>query len=171
MEKVLKQLRQDYPNLLFQEGESFCWSPQTKQIFYTLEHAQFGPWAILHETAHALLGHTKYSHDFELLQMEVAAWEAAKEIASNYGIAIDEDHVQDCLDSYRDWLYKRSICPSCGTKSIQQDQELRYQCFNCHSTWSVAASRFCRPYRQFKVNKKSPTAKAMDDSLTTVNLI
>jgi hypothetical protein len=96
--------------------------------------------------------------------MEVAAWEYAKELAKRYGVSIDEDHVQDCLDSYRDWLYKRSICPACGTKSIQQDQELQYQCFNCRSMWGVAASRFCRPYRQFKTTKKSPAVFTVDDS-------
>jgi ribosomal protein S27AE len=171
MEKLLEYLRRDYPELLFTEGKSFCWSPQTRQIFYSLEQSQSGPWAVLHETAHALLEHTKYSLDFELLRMEVAAWEAAKELAKKYDITIDEDHMQDCLDSYRDWLYKRSICPSCGTKSIQQDHEASYQCFNCHSTWRVAASRFCRPYRQFKANKKSPTAITADDSFATVTLI
>jgi hypothetical protein len=169
MEKVLKQLRTDFPDLQYTEGDAFCWSPQTKQVFYTLERSQHGAWAILHETAHALLDHTRYSLDFELLRMEVAAWESAKEIAKKYGITIDDDHIQDCLDSYRDWLYKRSICPSCGTKSVQQDEELRYQCFNCHSTWGVAASRFCRPYRQSKVHKKSPIAIATDDSFAKVS--
>jgi len=163
MEKVLKRLQKDYPELQYEEGESFCWSPQSKQIFYILEQSPCGSWAILHETAHAVLGHTKYSLDFELLQMEVAAWEAAKEIAKNYDITIDEDHIQDCLDSYRDWLYKRSICPSCGNKSVQQDDQPRYQCFNCRSTWSVASSRFCRPYRQFKLQKKSPTVITVSD--------
>lgn len=164
MEKLLKKLQQDYPELTFTEGESFCWSPQTRQVFYAIDTTPCGPWAILHETAHALLDHTRYSLDFELLRMEVAAWEHAKELAKRYGVSIDEDHVQDCLDSYRDWLYKRSICPMCGTKSIQQDQELRYQCFNCHSAWGVAASRFCRPYRQFKTLKKSSTVYTVDDS-------
>ncbi len=163
MEKMLERLRKDYPHLQYTEGDSFCWSPQSKQIFYTPEHSQVGAWAILHETAHALLDHTKYCLDFELLQMEVAAWDTAKKIAKTYDIAIDEDHIQDCLDSYRDWLYKRSICPSCGNKSVQLDNEARYQCFNCRSTWSVASSRFCRPYRQFKVHKKSPAVLTVDD--------
>lgn len=164
MEKILKQLRHDFPTIEFTLGESFCWSPQTRQVFYALDETPCGPWSILHETAHALLDHTKYSLDFELLKMEVAAWEHAKELAGKYNVCIDEDHIQDCLDSYRDWLYKRSICPACGTKSIQQDQELRYQCFNCHSAWNVAASRFCRPYRQFKTMKKSPAVLTVDDS-------
>lgn len=169
MEKLLDRLQQDYPQLVFTAGESFHWSPQTRQIYYTSGHPDRGSWAILHETAHALLGHANYFLDFELLQMEVDAWEHAKKIAKTYGIIIDEDHIQDCLDSYRDWLYKRSICPTCNNKSIQRDNELQYQCFNCRSTWSVAASRFCRPYRQSKIKNESPIAFAVDDSLTKVS--
>lgn len=166
MEKLLEQLRQDHPGLQFARGKSFCWSPLTRQIFYKPGGSQSGLWSVLHETAHALLEHTDYSLDFELLQMEVSAWESAKELAKKYAIAIDDDHVQDCLDSYRDWLYKRSICPWCGNKSIQCDREPRYQCFNCHSTWDVAPSRFCRPYRQFRENKKSSAIFTTDDSFS-----
>lgn len=169
MESLLKELRRDHPGLRFTEGRAFYWSPQTRQVFYTLNRSQTGLWSILHETAHALLEHTRYSLDFELLQMEVAAWEHAKKLAEKYSITIDEDHVQDCLDSYRDWLYKRSICPSCGNKSVQHDQELRYICFNCHSTWNVASSRFCRPYRQFSETKKSSAVQTTDDSFSRVN--
>lgn len=170
MERLLEQLRRDHPSLQFTEGKSFYWSPKTRQVFYAVDRSQSGLWAILHETAHALLGHTRYTVDFELLQMEVAAWEHAKNLAKEYKTTIDEDHIQDCLDSYRDWLYKRSICPSCGNKSVQCDNELRYQCFNCHSTWCVASSRFCRPYRQFKETKKSSAAQTADDSFSKASL-
>jgi ribosomal protein S27AE len=171
MEKLIEQLLQDHPGLRFAEGRSFYWSPATQQVFYTMNRSQSGLWAILHETAHALLEHTKYTLDFELLQMEVAAWEHAKKLAEKYELVIDEEHIQDCLDSYRDWLYKRSICPSCGNKSIQHDRELRYQCFNCHSTWNVASSRFCRPYRQCQETKKPSAAQTTDDSFSKVSLI
>jgi len=162
---LLDRLRRDYPTLQFVEDKSFYWSPLTRQIFYAPNSSGSGLRAILHETAHALLEHTNYSLDFELLQMEAAAWETAKRLALRYGVAVDEDEIQDCLDSYRDWLYKRSVCPTCGNKSSQQDDEPRYRCFNCHATWDVAPSRFCRPYRQFKENKESPVALAAGDSL------
>jgi len=171
MENLLEELQREYPALKFTKSRSFYWSPKTQEVFYAINRSDTGLWAVLHETAHALLGHTRYSLDLELLQMEVAAWEYAKELAEKYKVAIDEDHVQDCLDSYRDWLYRRSICPSCGNKSIQHDHEPRYQCFNCHTTWNVASSRFCRPYRQHKETKKSPAVQTTDDSFSKVSLI
>jgi hypothetical protein len=164
MDKLLEQLRKDFPVFDFKLGDTFCWSPFTRQIFYMRSNSRKSLWAVLHETAHAKLQHAEYSLDLELLQMEAAAWDEAKKLALRYGLSINEDHVQDCLDSYRDWLYKRSICPSCGTKSLQQDEALHYSCFNCHTTWSVASSRFCRPYRQF-MEQKEPAVLVTDDSL------
>ncbi|HEY1835346.1 MAG TPA: hypothetical protein VGG13_00820 [Candidatus Saccharimonadales bacterium] len=167
MEKLLKQLSRDYPAIQFVAAQSFYWSPATRQVFYNSKTSANDTWSIVHELAHALLGHTAYSQDIELLQLEVAAWKKAEEIGKRYGIEIDSEHIEDCLDSYRDWLYKRSICPSCGTKSIQQDEVPQYQCFNCHDTWCVTPSRFCRPYRQCDGHEKSSATFAVaDDSLT-----
>jgi hypothetical protein len=165
MDKLLNKLRQDFPVFDFTLGDTFCWSPLTQQIFYKKSSSRKSLWAILHETAHAKLKHAGYSLDFELLQMEAAAWDEAKNLAERYELDINENHIQDCLDSYRDWLYKRSICPSCGTKSLQHDEAQNYSCFNCHTTWSVASSRFCRPYRQFMEQKESSTLAADDSFL------
>lgn len=148
--RLLAQLVTEYPNLTFAESSSFYWSPAKRQI--NCKRGAEGlsaTFSLLHELGHALLDHKRYKLDFELLQLEVAAWEQAKLVAPNYGITIDEDHIQDCLDSYRDWLYRRSICPTCTAKALQQDGQPLYRCFNCHATWRVAPSRFCRPYRQF----------------------
>lgn len=151
MQQLLTKLQAQYPKLRFTSGKQFCWSPETGEIFYkqsaTDSHAA---WALLHETGHALLGHLTYRADFELLRLEVAAWETACELARKLEVSIDENHIQDCLDTYRDWLYKRSICPSCNTKCLQQDDYLYYRCYNCHTTWKVTASRFCRAYRSTK---------------------
>jgi ribosomal protein S27AE len=166
MESILERLRQDYPILEFVESDAFYWSPFDKKIHYANGSPIAAQWSVLHETAHALLEHTAYSLDFELLQMEVAAWELAKELAAKYGIAMDDDHIQNCLDSYRDWLYKRSICPSCGNRSTQHDNGSRYQCFNCHGTWAVTSSRFCRPYRHSRDNEKSSATLIADDSFS-----
>lgn len=172
MEKLLEALGRDYPHLQFTPSEAFCWSPTTKQVFYSSSGSPEAVWSILHETAHALLAHTAYSRDFELLQMEVAAWEHAKALAHNYGECIDEDHIQHCLDSYRDWLHRRSVCPLCDCKAVQSDNTRVYRCFNCHRTWSVAPSRFCRSYRQHQEYKKSPASLAVTDDFcgSTLNL-
>lgn len=151
MEALLNRLKELHPQLQFTAGNSFSWSPEAKVIYY--DESKHGPrarWSLLHETSHALLGHNSYQADYELIRLEVAAWEKAKELATTLGIKISGDHIQDCLDTYRDWLYHRSICPECGTKSMQQDDYVHYRCFNCHTTWRVTPSRFARSYRRSK---------------------
>lgn len=151
MQQLISALSQTYPELRFTAGTQFCWSPETKEVFYIpAGKGKQARWSLLHETGHALLGHTSYQADVELLLLEVAAWERAKQLGNDAGIEIDEDHIQDCLDTYREWLYKRSICPNCTTKSLQQGDFVHYRCFNCHTKWRVSASRFCRAYRSTK---------------------
>jgi hypothetical protein len=158
METLIKTLGTRFPQLRFTPGENFFWSPETAEIFYRQKaRGQKATWSLLHETGHALLEHKSYKADFELIRLEVAAWEQAKQLAEELELTIDENHIQDCLDTYRDWLYKRSICPECGTKCLQQDDFVHYRCFNCHTAWRVTASRFCRAYRRSK-DVAQPTA-------------
>jgi hypothetical protein len=148
---VLEQLQNRFPDLQFVAGGRFCWSPTTNEISYDHTRSdETADWALLHETGHALLNHQSYLADFELLKIEMAAWQKARELADEFGITIDEDHIQDCLDTYRDWLYKRSVCPTCTTKALQQNDYAHYRCYNCHTTWKVTPSRFCRAYRSTK---------------------
>jgi len=145
---MIDKLSQLTPDIHYIPGDQFCWSPKNKTITYLAQHSKLeDDWALLHETGHALLGHQNYKTDFELVRMEMAAWIKAKELALKLNTEISEDHIQECLDSYRDWLHRRSICPKCGTKTIQKDQSNDYICFNCHEGWQVSASRFCRSYR------------------------
>ncbi|HYH35883.1 MAG TPA: hypothetical protein VD706_00050 [Candidatus Saccharimonadales bacterium] len=149
MEVIIAKLQTEFPKLRFVAGKQFYWSPETGEIFYeTSAQGRKAAWSLLHETGHALLNHTSYQGDFELLKLEIAAWERAKGLAEDFGIAISEDHIQNNLDTYRDWLHKRSICPSCGTKCLQQGDFVHYRCFNCHTVWKVSGSRFCRAYRR-----------------------
>lgn len=149
LDALLEQLRADFPQVQFVAGTRFYWSPAKQQVYYTYT-TNGAPtiFSLLHETGHALLEHRRYTLDFELLELEAAAWQRARALGKTYGITIDEDHIQDCLDTYRDWLYRRSICPSCTSKALQQDDGRRYQCYNCHASWLVSPSRFCRPYRK-----------------------
>lgn len=151
MEKLIAELKDRFPSLRFTPGEQFYWTPETGEIVY--EAAGRGDkavWSLLHETGHALAGHKSYKADFELLRLEIDAWERARHVAGELGLSIDEDHIQNSLDTYRDWLHKRSICPSCGTRCLQQGDFVHYRCFNCHAVWKVTASRFCRAYRRRK---------------------
>ncbi len=146
---LLGRLQLNNPTVVFQAGLSFMWSPSQQVVHYRAEAlaSAEGQWSLIHELAHALLDHQTFTTDFELLQMEVAAWEKAKVLAKQYNVVMDEDHIQDCLDTYRDWLYQRSTCPTCTSCGMQIDQAT-YQCLNCKTTWQVSASRLCRPYRR-----------------------
>lgn len=148
MEKLIAKVNGLFPDLHFSAGKQFYWSPETGEIFYNAgANDEQATWSLLHETGHALLRHTSYKADYELLRLEIAAWERAKKLASDLKIKIDEEHIQDCLDTYRDWLHKRSICPKCSVKCLQQGDFVHYRCFNCHTSWKVSGNRFCRAYR------------------------
>ena len=156
MPTLLKQISQDYPGLNFSAGSAFSWSPTNQTITYKAGAQKVRTWSLLHELAHAILEHKTYQTDFELLLLEVAAWDRAQELASSYGIRIDDNHIQDCIDTYRDWLYQRSTCPLCSCTSLQQNSTT-YKCFNCGTSWTVTASRFCRPYRLTTKQSKTPS--------------
>jgi hypothetical protein len=142
--EFIERLGQDYPDFRFQAGKQEHWSPKTKTITFSPDRSCFG---VLHELAHALLDHNNYQSDFELLKLESDAWELAVKIAQKYNILIDEDHIQNCLDTYRDWLHRRSACPSCGTHVLQKDPN-NYYCFNCNTSWRVSSGKFVRAYRK-----------------------
>lgn len=156
MKKLLFKVRADFPALTITPGERFSWSPKNREIIYKKGSLNdtANQWALLHELGHATLGHNTYKSDFELLQLEVAAWEEAVVLAKKYQLFIDEDHIQDCLDTYRDWLHRRSTCPTCGNRSLQENAQ-EYACFNCGCRWHVTASRFCRPYRRVASHQSS----------------
>jgi hypothetical protein len=148
---TLDRIKQFAPDSTFQPGKHFCWSPESTTITYSPKElkSEQGVWSLLHEVGHSLLAHNAYATDFELVGLEVAAWEKAKELGRQIDIVINEDHIQDCLDTYRDWLHRRSTCPTCGSTSLQ-DSPKSYYCHNCHAIWHVTAARFCRPYRKLK---------------------
>lgn len=159
MDELVNTLQERFPDLKFSPGRQFCWSPETAEIIYKpAAKGQKAIWSLLHETGHALLRHQGYKGDFELLSLEINAWQRARVLAADLGLTINEDHIEDCLDTYRDWLYKRSICPTCSTKSLQQGDFVHYRCFNCHTTWRVTASRFCRAYRTTKLVPQTSSA-------------
>lgn len=149
MHDLVQKLRSDNPSITFREGATFVWSPEARQITYVSSDAESEPWSLLHEVSHGLLGHTTYTSDIDLLQKEVEAWEKASALSTRYSIVIDQEFVQHCLDSYRDWLHKRSVCPACHLQGIQKSLDT-YSCINCVNTWNVTKERFCRPYRRLQ---------------------
>ncbi len=144
--KFIRQLKHDFPQFKFLPGQKDFWSAHTNTITYAqkIEDKNFS-WSILHELAHALLGHITYGSDFELIKMESLAWQKAAELGQKYNIKISDDHIQDCMDTYREWLHRRSACPVCGSRSPQLDAQ-NYKCLNCSTEWSVTQN-LARPYR------------------------
>lgn len=146
--KLIKLFARNYPAISFASGNEFAWSPKSMTITYIESTSKLPAlsFALIHEVAHADLDHNTYKDDFNLLQLEVAAWERAKDLAKPLNIEIDEDHIQDCLDTYRDWLHSRAKCPVCGVVSLQANDG-SYTCFNCKTGWKVPKSQLCRVRR------------------------
>lgn len=143
--ELLHQIRDDFSDqFTFKKGNIFTWSSADATIYYSTAKAaaENAVWSLLHEIGHATLGHRQYRDDLELLMMEVSAWKQAKQLAAKYHLVIDESHVEECLDSYRDWLHTRSRCIECKMHSFQID-ETTYECYNCTTRWKVPASRMC----------------------------
>ena len=143
---LITQIEADFPQFSFKENADAHWSFVTKTIFFVANESEEVAWTLLHELGHALLDHSSYGSDIELLQKEAAAWFKARELAERYKVPLKEEYIEDCLDTYRDWLHKRSSCPECGLQGVQHSKAL-YYCFNCQARWKVTDQRFCRPYR------------------------
>jgi hypothetical protein len=146
MEKIVHKLQQLYPSISFVKGDDASWSAEQQMVTYVDSTTGNAVWTTLHEVGHALLHHSSYESDMDLLNKEVEAWRQAKTLGQKFGIIIDSDHIQQCLDTYRDWLHKRSVCPHCGSNGLEHPKSL-YYCLNCQNTWKVGNDRFCRPYR------------------------
>ncbi|MBQ3470413.1 hypothetical protein IJH23_01705 [Candidatus Saccharibacteria bacterium] len=126
--EFLSQLEKKYSGFRFVEGRKFAFRPPRTIVFNSSEKS--GDLLILHEIGHALSGHRFFGTDVERIKIEVEAWEKARELAKLYGVEFNEDLVQEELDTYRDWLHKKSRCPNCGLTRFQT-QDSVYHCPNC----------------------------------------
>ena len=128
MEELVEKIRVDYPEFRFVEGRKFAFRPPKTVVLGPPEPAQ--ELLLLHEVGHAVLEHNDFKTDVGRLKMEVGAWEKARELADTYGIEFDEEVMQEELDTYRDWLHKKSCCPSCKLTRFQ-DTDGVYHCPRC----------------------------------------
>src|ERR687895_510447 len=95
-EDFIALVSEDYPNLTFLEGAHDHWSPRNLTITYKSDvPVRERKYSVLHELAHAQLGHANYHNDFELLKLESLAWQLAAKIGKKYGVKISDAHVQD----------------------------------------------------------------------------
>ncbi len=139
---LVGRLAHDFPHLAFTADEVFFWSPRLQSVFYGPIKTEDDHRTLLHETAHGLLGHENYEHDVELIRIEREAWNKARELAPIYGINISDAHIETALDTYRDWLHSRSLCPTCRQTGVQES-ESAYTCLLCHIEWRVNDARNC----------------------------
>lgn len=142
MSSLLQRLANDYPQFQFVQSDRARWNASEQTIYYANDQPQ-----TLHELGHALLGHNTYRQDVELIQIERAAWVKAQQLAPRYGLSIDNDTVEEALDSYRDWLHSRSKCPRCRQTGWQDSHDLTYHCPNCQCVWRASDGRQTRMRR------------------------
>jgi len=134
------KLKVDFPSFCFVADQGFIWSPNEQTIFYDADSRDTA--SLLHEMSHALLRHQDYTRDIELIEMERDAWEYAKTLGEKYKVPIQENDIQDALDTYRDWLHSRSLCPTCKATGLQTKKYL-YRCIACTTAWRVNDARTC----------------------------
>lgn len=136
---LIPKLRADFPKLTFVAGDIFHWHPAKHTVTYVNDSHDVA--ALLHEVAHALLNHQGFKRDLELIEMERDAWRYAIEaLAPRYGTSVSPDMAEDALDTYREWLHARSICPACTATGVQIKQHA-YRCLACRSEWIVNDAR------------------------------
>ncbi len=137
---LLKKLSKDFSAISFKAGDEFRWSSSTHTVWYVSESNDTV--TLLHETAHGILEHSMYSNDIELLRLERDAWTKAIDLGVAYGVTISDEHVESSLDTYRDWLHTRSLCPTCQQNGIQENEN-QYLCVICGQKWRVNDARHC----------------------------
>ena len=135
MQKLIKRLASDYPELTIKAGERFQFTPPST-LFYAADAPDDADsqLLLLHELGHYLLGETDYHTDIELLEIEAQAWAKARELCDQYGLEYDADFAEDRLDSYRNYLHYSSLCKNCELAGYQ-DEAGNYHCPLCGATW------------------------------------
>lgn len=142
--KFINTIKMDFPDVIFISSSNFSWSPTSKTISYiedSIENDQ-NMSLLLHEVSHYLLDHRKCASDVELLKIEVKAWEKAKKLYEKYGVIEDHDFEENCLNTYRKWLWQTSKCPKCQHQGLFNDNI--YRCSNCNNIWVINSSIQCK---------------------------
>lgn len=128
MKNEVAQLRVDFPEFKFKKAKKSRWSSAERVIYYTNDARE-----LMHELGHAVLGHRFIGSDVGLLRQERAAWTKARELALGYSVILDEEYIEESMDTYRRWLHKRSLCTRCKYSAIEEGGV--YRCFMCGNTW------------------------------------
>lgn len=151
----LQKLISDYPQFRFclnQKRFSFRYaepshsnSNSAKSTIFIGPPQPFFTLQTLHELGHALSRHKDYTTHIKRLKIESEAWEVAKMVLEKYQEQAktdqelakilpewNQDYVEDCLDTYRDWLHTKSKCKKCG-QTRYQTKDGKYHCPFCET--------------------------------------
>ena len=137
-------LKRDFSELRFLEGRRFMYRP-ARTIYYenmgflegvgvdlelSQKLIQEYKLQVLHEVGHALSEHKFFRTDLQRVKMEREAWERARGLCEQYGVVYNEEFVEEKMDTYREWLHRKSRCPECGLTRYQT-KDGRYHCPGC----------------------------------------
>lgn len=146
LQSTINQANNFFPDITIQQAEISLWSPSRKTVYINPDEDQ-PDWILLHELGHALLNHQEFNKDIELLAIERDAWNYAKsELAPKFKIQIDQDFIEDHLDSYRDWLHTKSTCPTCRANGVEIAKN-QYFCPICNTKWKTNIATQTQPRR------------------------
>lgn len=126
----LAKIKSDYPEFKFISGKRFSFRPP-KTIVVGPEEPN-DSLLLLHELGHALSEHRDFDTSVRRVKMEREAWDKARELCSKYELEYNEDLVEDELDTYREWLHKKTICPKCSLTMFQTPDGV-YHCPKCEN--------------------------------------
>ncbi|MEO8691851.1 MAG: hypothetical protein ABI397_03665 [Candidatus Saccharimonas sp.] len=133
----------EYPHLSglsIEPGAEFTWDSANVKIIYDPNDPNL-PVQLLHELGHAVLKHSAYKQDIVLLKLERDAWEKAQSLGKAVAIDITDEVIKNSLDTYRDWLHDRSLCPNCSATGVQISEH--YECIACGQAWRPNEARSC----------------------------
>ena len=131
----LIELSSEFKDYKFVPSTRFKWRAPNSIFFEKNSGVPMPYFALLtlHELGHALSGHKDYKTDVERLRIESEAWQRAKHLIAehpNWDLEYNEDFAENELDSYRDWLHKKSKCKRCGL-TCYQTADGKYHCPTC----------------------------------------
>ena len=148
---LIELLKTNFPQFTFKKSTNFSWSPNKKTIYYNDDDSNFQI-ILMHELSHGLLNHADYAKDIELIAMERDAWDKAISLCAEYGIKNNDQIVQSTMNTYRDWLHERSVCPKCSANGLQNEKN-KYKCIACGNIWRVNEARSCA-LRRYQLKNK-----------------
>ena len=126
----LARIKSDFPEFKFIDGARFSFRPPRTVVVGPEEKSD--SLLLLHELGHALCGHRDFDTSVRRVKMEREAWDKARELAPLYEVEFDDELVEGELDTYRDWLHKKTCCKKCGLTMFQTPDGV-YHCPRCEN--------------------------------------